>query len=357
MSRHLVTGATGFVGSWLTLDLLRDPEAEVLCLVRESAGADPGERLLDHLRNTAASHDHGLPARLADRVRVVPGDLADPQLADHAEIDTAVDQVWHCAASLKYRDADAVEIDATNVGGTARIVHLARRLEATDFNHISTAYVAGTATGLIPEELFPADHPTNNRYERSKLAAEHLVAAAGFATTRIFRPSIVIGHAENFAADSTMGVFGFLRDMSRFARAANRSDRPVRSINLLADPDATLNMIPVNVVTSSAVDIAAARQRGVYHLTNGTPPRIGPAMRIATRLLGLPEPVFTSDPERLTRLDRRMNRFLDFYLPYLGAERRFDRTNTDAVVGNRCDYDLGDPVVERLIQSWLTAHR
>ncbi|HKY15033.1 MAG TPA: hypothetical protein VJM33_08920, partial [Microthrixaceae bacterium] len=66
-----------------------------------------------------------------------------------------------------------------------------------------------------------------------------------------------------------------------------------------------------------------------------------------------PAPNFTDELRQLTREDRLLNRYLDFYLPYLGGERIFDRTNTDAVVGSRCDLPL-DPAEQRaIVTTWL----
>jgi hypothetical protein len=48
-----------------------------------------------------------------------------------------------------------------------------------------------------------------------------------------------------------------------------------------------------------------------------------------------------------------LNRYLDFYLPYLGGERIFDRTNTHAVVGDRCDHPLGPREQRDIVTTWL----
>jgi len=140
--------------------------------------------------------------------------------------------------------------------------------------------------------------------------------------------------------------------MSRFTRIA--AAREQAAFQLLADPDTTLNFIPVDLVTSSAVDIALKGSgETFFHLTNGTPAVVGEAIPVAAEMLGLAPPVFTSDPAHLTRLDRRLSRFLDFYLPYLGADREFDRTNTDAVVGDRCDFGMGTPAIAQLVGAWM----
>ncbi len=355
MERHLITGATGFLGSWLALDLLATTDARVTCLVREQPGTDPTDRVRQTLHRAAVHHETVDPTEIDLRIDAVPGDVTSPDLINLCNTLGPVDEVWHSAASLKYRDSDVDEIQATNVVGARNIVELATKAGASTFNHISTAYVAGRSTGLILEATLAPDHPTFNQYERSKVTGESIVLATDL-RTRIFRPSIVIGHSETFAAESSMGLFGFLRDMSRFVRGSSRSGK-IPEIRLLAHPDSTLNFIPVDLVASAAVDISQSDSDAqVFHLTNGTPAHMGDALLTAARMLGLPDPIFTDDPDSLSPLDRRLNRFLAFYIPYLGGERVFDRTATDSIVGSRCDYPLPLPVLERLVQTWIDTH-
>jgi nucleoside-diphosphate-sugar epimerase len=349
----LVTGATGFVGASLVLDLLRSTDDTIACLVRDRPGHNAGTRLAEHLARTAAAYgDDHLVGQITERVRPVIGDIGDIDLPRLAGELGGTKVVWHSAASLKYRDADVDEIRTTNVEGTRHVVALADALGVDEFNYISTAYVAGQQRGMVFEEEVPVGHPTNNQYERSKVDAEAVVLGLEGLRRRVFRPSIVIGHSTTFAADSASGVFGFLREMSRFTRIA--AAREQAAFQLLADPDTTLNFIPVDLVTSSAVDIALKGSgETFFHLTNGTPAVVGEAIPVAAEMLGLAPPVFTSDPAHLTRLDRRLSRFLDFYLPYLGADREFDRTNTDAVVGDRCDFGMGTPAIAQLVGAWM----
>ena len=79
--RILLTGATGFVGSWLLRALLTHTSADVDCLVRTPS------RLLTH-----------------PRVHAVVGDLERPRLGlsagEWGELADRVDAVYHCAAAV-----------------------------------------------------------------------------------------------------------------------------------------------------------------------------------------------------------------------------------------------------------------
>ncbi|WP_284010709.1 NAD-dependent epimerase/dehydratase family protein [Haloarcula pelagica] len=128
----LVTGATGFIG----LNLLHAMAAEdVAALVRPGAST----------------------ARLPDGVTVVEGSLTDDSLAVAA---TDPDAVVHLAAAT-YAES---EMDATNVGGTERLV-------AAAADHGVDRIVFLSTIGAHPE--VPSD--PNSTYQQSKVAAEELL--------------------------------------------------------------------------------------------------------------------------------------------------------------------------------------
>jgi thioester reductase-like protein len=352
--RHvLVTGATGFVGASLVLNLIRTTDDRVTCLVRPSRDADALARLRSNLDAAMSGYgDEDLAPEVDARVGEVVGDLTDPSLPDLADTIDPVDSVWHVAASLKYQNRDEVEIRATNVSGTADVVALAQAAGAHELNYVSTAYVAGDRSGRILEGPVPPGTGHNNQYERSKIDAERLVESSGL-HHRIFRPSIVIGHSQTFAADSSMGVFGFLKEMSRFVRAMpDPSELP--PITICAGSETALNFIPVDLVTSSAVEIAEKNTTDHhFHLTNGHEAPVVESITVACEQIGLPTPEFTDDASTLNAIDKRLNRYLDFYLPYIAGHRVFDRTQTDAVVGDRCDFSLHHEVLVRIVDTWI----
>src|SRR4029077_7562605 len=76
---HLITGATGCVGSALVLELLRTTEARVVCLVRPQNDPATAQARLTHvLENVARSFDLREDTRRAvtQRCRAVPADVA-----------------------------------------------------------------------------------------------------------------------------------------------------------------------------------------------------------------------------------------------------------------------------------------
>jgi thioester reductase-like protein len=252
-----VTGATGLVGTGIVLELLRQTEADILCLVRP--GSEAADNRLHRTLLKAGQlygYDPALLATVPDRCRAVPGDIRSELCGVAPHSLPRLSQFWHCAALLHYEERYRPEVFQTNVEGTRHAVALARHVGVQDtFHQISTAYIAGTRSGLILEEP-AAMRPTNNLYETSKIQAEQIVAGATDFRTRIFRPGAVIGHSTTYAVSGGFsGLYIFLRKLLQFQRVMSHrrpgllTQEPLR---LLAYPDAPLNFIPVDLVTRQA---------------------------------------------------------------------------------------------------------
>jgi CDP-glucose 4,6-dehydratase len=105
-----VTGATGLVGVWLVRRLL-EAGADVVCLVRNW---DSKSELLQ--------------PSLANRVRIVRGDVLDHAVLERAMGEYEIDTVLHLAAQTDVRIAshDPLSIFETNIGGTWTLLEACR---------------------------------------------------------------------------------------------------------------------------------------------------------------------------------------------------------------------------------------
>jgi nucleoside-diphosphate-sugar epimerase len=357
--RHLVTGATGFVGAAVALELLTRTDAEVVCLVR---GADDGAattRLHDALGHAAAAYGRDdLYDAIGTRTRAIAGDMTAPGCGVNLSALPAIDQVWHSAASLKFEDRHAAEIHTMNVVGTANVLDLTKALGGPILNHISTAYVAGSRTGPVEESVPLGTSHAHNLYEVSKIEAELLVAGSGL-NWRILRPSVVIGHSVTRAATTFSGMYGFVSALLLFRRNIEGHFGQLlryRQIPLIAEPVVELNLLPVDLVARNAVRIAAAGPVGsVFHLTNAAAPTVGVAISEFFHGSGLRTPRFVGDSGQLTSLDRKLDDAMDFYSSYLAYGKTFDRTNTDAVCGrDASEFALPAPTVRDFVD-WYRA--
>lgn len=331
---HLITGATGFVGGALVLELLRRTRDDVVVLVRPTPSQAAPSRFRDSITHAARLYgDEHLLAEL-DRCRVVEGDVTAPGCGLSHALDGSVAQVWHSAASLQFEDRHRESIRATNVDGTRHVIELAERIGASTLNYVSTAYVAGRATGPIREQREP-EADTNNHYERSKIDAEALVAATRL-RVRVLRPSIVVGHGRTLAATSFSGYYGFIRQLVQFRGVLERTQRGLLErtpLRLRVDADAQLDMVPVDVVVREAVAIGTRRDtEGVFHLTNPAAGTVGDGVRTVFELLRLHEPIFVSTRDELSWLDEQLDKRLEFYGSYIVGPKQFQRARTDAAL-------------------------
>lgn len=336
---HLVTGATGFIGGALVTELLRRTGDRVVMLVRPSVeGAGSAEaRGIGAIAHAIAIYGaEVVPEELRERCRVVVGDIGAPGCGvEDAGAIGAVEQVWHCAASLRYEDRHRAEIEATNVGGTGHVLELARRVGATTFNDMSTAYVAGRRSGTIAECLVDAVE-CNNHYERSKVAAEKLVSGTAGMRWRILRPSVVVGHSRSFAGATTAGFYGFLRQLVQFRGMIERTQQGLLGrcpLALRVDPQAAIDLVPVDQVAEEAVRIGLSDMAGVFHLTHPAPPRLGLVLDTMFELVGMPPPRYVERAAELDWLGSRFDDRLDFYGSYLRSDKCFERVRTAAAIG------------------------
>ncbi|MEU1125767.1 amino acid adenylation domain-containing protein [Streptomyces sp. NPDC005899] len=175
----LLTGATGFLGSYLLRDLAAAPGSTVSCLVR---AADP-QSALERLRATAATY--GIADDIAwERVRAVPGDLARARMglsdADHAALAGSVQVVYHAAAHINFVLPYA-SVKPTNVDGMRSVLEFAATGPLKPVHYMSTIAVfpPGQEAGPITEEAVPrTSEGLGIGYTRSKWVAEGIARLA-----------------------------------------------------------------------------------------------------------------------------------------------------------------------------------
>jgi len=167
-SSILVTGATGFTGSFVTARLL-EAGARVRALVRRDVDV-PG-------------------------ATTVPGDLLEPDGLTAAV--EGVDAVVHCAIAyhLPYHEARRLTVE-----GTRALAESARAAGCERFVHISTISVYDVRHVDVVDEATPLYHPDEGEegpYSVSKAEAERAlaaVAAKGLPTVMLRPPAILGPH-------------------------------------------------------------------------------------------------------------------------------------------------------------------
>ena len=359
---HVVTGATGLVGSALVLELLRRTDADVACLVRPGR-SDASSRLAATLSAAARAYGHGetFAADIEHRCVAVPADVDLPLCGvDPGRFPSGAAEFWHCAADQRYEERHWESLQRTNVLGTRHAVELATALGCLSFNHFSTAYVAGRRNGTVREQ--PVTDPLhNNRYEESKIAAEWLVLAADGLEKRILRPGIVIGHSVTRAVvGGHAGMYGIHRQLVQLERMLSMLGDPAvrtRPLRLRADRATPVDLAPVDLVAADAVSLSLSGHAGVFHLTHPEGIRLGEGLDLMFDVAGLSRPHYTYSDAGFTAADREFDRKIDFFRSYLTGAKTFDRSRLLAAVPAPAvsNWHL-DLAVLREFQIWYQTH-
>lgn len=360
---QLVTGATGFVGSALVLELLRRTDAHLVCLVRP--GSTPvGERLTAALRTAALAYeeDPAIHDAIEQRCHAIAGDVSLPECGGAPLPPFHYSQVWHSAASLRFEDRYAEEIVNINTHGARHTLAWARAAGVRQFNYMSTAYVSGSGIGRILETACGGAE-TNNLYERSKIDAEAIITGQRDIGVRVFRPSIVVGHSRTRAATNFSGMYGFLRQLNSFRGMMQRTQSRLlgeTSIKVQLQVGAPVDLVPIDRVVDNAVTIMHATDPApgevdYYHLTNPLAPQVDRVVSLMFEELGLCAPSFVDEHDELEWLDERFNRRIGFYRSYMRGDRTFDRSNVEHRVGPESSvaYAMTDDVLRDYYRWYL----
>ena len=258
----LLTGATGFVGMELLARVLEQTDREVVALVRASDNAAAAARIDDLLTTLI---EPGRRPSCRERVLALAADLEQPALgwseATRAHVTANIGAVVHCAASVSLA-LDLATARRVNVGGTREILSLAReareRGSLDRVVHVSTAYVAGERSGIAREREGDVGQAFRNTYERTKLEAEDVVRASGLPAA-ILRPSIVVGDSVTGWIPAFNFIYGPLQAFTRGVLTA-----------IPFDPDARLDIVPVDVVADALLELLCGPVRGgTFHVVAG----------------------------------------------------------------------------------------
>lgn len=280
----LLTGATGFLGAFLLVELLKRTRAIVYCLVRQDGRGigdtvDTTSRLRERLQQYGEWN-----STLESRIIVITGDLSKPRFGlseeDYANLANRIDTVYHSAAVVNllyaYRN-----LKAANVDGTREVLRFAATGKLKQVHHVSTLSMMSSLErqGQILREDDELDRVGSliGGYAQSKWVAEKLVEQArkrGIPVA-VYRPHRITGH-------SRTGVW-------------NEDDMVCRLIQCcfeakaVPDLEATIEFAPVDFVASAIVELSLKPNSlgKNFHLVNQSTARLS-ALVDMVKQLGYP---------------------------------------------------------------------
>lgn len=280
----LLTGTTGFLGSYLLRDCLAHSAARVVCLVR----ADSPEHARRRIEETLQSYALSLTAAQWARVETLPGDLSLPHFglkkADYAALVDRVDTVMHGAASVNFYQTYR-QLRGTNVGGVIEILRFVVQGQAKALHYVSSTGVfdSDACRGKVMRETDAPDHCDGSvmGYTQTKWVAEHLVLAArarGIPAS-VYRPPFIMGDSRSGVVDIENLVVKML----------------IGSLQGGSWPDEQthVEMVPVDSLSRAIVHLACLPDQlgRTFHLNSPGPMRwtdIGLAARTYGYTLALP---------------------------------------------------------------------
>ena len=327
----LVTGANGVVGRRVIAELVRDPDVQIVALVRDL------ERWGEAARQTGIA---------PERISLLTGDVTHTDLglarAVRQQLTTTVTHIVHAAADVLFTRPLAAA-RRVNVDGTRRVLELAQECGGLEqLTHISTVFVCGSRAGVIPEDDVGVDAGWANAYQQSKYEAEVLVRQASCPW--------IIARCSTIVLDALAGGISQYTAVHHALRLLYHGLVPM----LPARMGSVVDVVTADFVGRSIASLARrpGLTRRTFHLCAG--PTALPldellaltwawwSEDLAWRRKGIPLPAFTdldtyrlfersvleTADERLCRAVRSMS----FFVPELAFARRFETGGTEATL-------------------------
>lgn len=260
-----LTGSTGYLGSYLVVELFRAHADQLSLLVRAKSEQAARERLWESLQLHLEFPE--FLEYVNSRAQIYRGDLTAERFgvsdAEYHALVDSTDSIVHCAASLNRKSEK--QCLNVNLRGSLEVIQMARRVQNRNglrrYSHVSTVAVAGKRQNEVVKEDEAIDWARSDYdpYARTKKFSEHMVhQLLPDVPHTIFRPAIVMGDSRR--PETTQ--FDMVQAFDMLARL------PVLPLR----PEDKIDIVPANYVGAAIVKIHQMERPnyGIYHLSSGT---------------------------------------------------------------------------------------
>ncbi len=346
----LITGATGFVGSFLVEKFIHESDKELILLIENIFLEEARDKIKDK------------------KACIIAGDITKPHFNlpknEFNCLKEKIKEVYHLAAAYKL-GIDKKTAYEVNVNGTKNVLEFCKEAKNLEYlAYTSTCFVSGKRQDTILESDF-FNCSFNNYYEESKFEAEALVREyikKYKLPALIFRPGVIIGHSKTGATEKFDGLYYVIEALSKtlFSRTA---------LLPLGNGKNTFQFVPVNFLVDAIYEISKkfnetkekkdffANYGNTFQLTDQNPLTIKELIKEICKNLNVKEPLLYLPKWTIPIATTALKLWNPFgipqeTLPYFVADVFYDSTQAQKVLEGRITCPQVKDYLPKIIDYW-----
>lgn len=254
----VLTGATGFFGAHLLLELLENNHSNIICVIRYKDGKSAKQRL-EYI--SKFYFNTSLLSKFPHRIQIIEGDLTDTKTIKILESKSLHNvAIVNSAAIVKYF-AEPQKIKSVNVDVVEKLIGICIE-KKWKYVHISTLSAAIASGSIVDEYTACPLLPNALPYEVSKWQAEQIAINAANKGLKL-----VLIRLGNLAARSYDGVF----QINNNENAASKLIEVVRKLKCypLKIDNLHFDITPVDYAAHSVSKLISVEQYpAIFHVFN-----------------------------------------------------------------------------------------
>jgi len=267
LSSVLITGITGFLGSHILYELIRDDEVkDIHCIIRGKKSESAYKRLKETLEYYFAHEDL---EKLESKIRVVEGNITEYKFglkeSQYNDLSKNITTVINVAANVKHL-GKYEEFYNDNVQSVSNVIDLCK-INKASLIHVSTLSVCGYIEKernniLFNENMINIEQNfLNNPYIQTKFEAEcKLLKEADSLNIKIFRLGNIMPRYSDGVFQKNVEHNGFIHLINSIIKNKTTSDS---LINIDVD------ISPVDKCSESIIKLTkTSNNQTIYHIAN-----------------------------------------------------------------------------------------